>query len=248
MPLNPIGFIGILTSGAKDMSDLLTPEAVKREAQSLEGARPEAVLEWAIRAFPNRAGLTCSFSGQGVVLAHMIARIDRRVPVIFLDTGFHFPETYAFKEQFVRRYGLNLVEYRPATDPGALYETDPDRCCAIRKVEPMQRALAGLDAWITSLRRDQSDTRSSVDVLEYHEVDSRPLVKVLPLAHWTRKEVWGYIAEQGIPYHPLLDQGYSSIGCWPCTRPTLPGEPERAGRWSGTLKTECGLHTFTKKL
>lgn len=227
--------------------DLLTPEWVRTQAESLAGASPEEVLEWAIRSFPERAGLTCSFSGQGVVLAHMIARIDRRVPVIFLDTGFLFPETYAFKDAFVKQYDLNLVEYHPLTDPGALYETDPDRCCAIRKVEPMQRAVAGLDAWITSLRRDQSATRSDVELLEYHEADGRGLVKVLPLAHWGRKEVWTYILEQGVPYHPLLDQGYSSIGCWPCTRPTKPGEDERAGRWSGSAKTECGLHTFTKR-
>lgn len=228
-------------------SSFLTPQAVKSHANRLAGAAPEAVLEWAIRNFPGRAGLTCSFSGQGVVLAHMIAAIDRRVPVIFLDTGFHFPETYAFKDQFVKRYDLNLVEYHPQTDPGALYETDPDQCCAIRKVEPMRRALAGLDAWFTALRRDQSETRSEVDLLEYHEVDGRPMVKVLPLAHWTRKEVWGYILQHGIPYHPLLDQGYSSIGCWPCTQPTIPGGDERSGRWSGKGKTECGLHTFTQR-
>jgi phosphoadenosine phosphosulfate reductase len=174
--------------GQQQMSNgaFLTPEAVKSQAQSLADATCEEVLSWAIRTFPGRAGLTCSFSGQGIVLAHMIAGIDRRVPVMFLDTGFHFPETYAFKDQFVKQYNLNLVEYHPATDPGPLYETDPDGCCAIRKVEPMQRATAGLDAWITALRRDQSETRSDVDLLEYHEVDGRPLVKVLPLAHWTR--------------------------------------------------------------
>jgi phosphoadenosine phosphosulfate reductase len=227
--------------------DFLTPEAVKSQAESLAGATCEEVLSWAIRTFPGRAGLTCSFSGQGIVLAHMIAGIDRRVPVMFLDTGFHFPETYAFKDQFVKQYNLNLVEYQPAADPGPLYETDPDRCCAIRKVEPMQRATAGLDAWITALRRDQSETRSDVDLLEYHEVDGRPLVKVLPLAHWTRTEVWNYILGHGIPYNPLLDQGYSSIGCWPCTQRTLAGGDERSGRWSGQGKTECGLHTFTQR-
>jgi phosphoadenosine phosphosulfate reductase len=177
----------------------------------------------------------------------MISRINRQVPVIFLDTERLFPETYRFKDQFVKQYDLNLVEYHPATDPGDLFLTDPDQCCAIRKVEPMQRALSGLDAWITSLRRDQSETRSDAELLEYHEVDGRPLVKVLPLAHWTRTEVWNYILENEIPYHPLLDQGYSSIGCWPCTRATTAGEHERAGRWSGQQKTECGLHTFTNR-
>lgn len=111
----------------------------------------------------------------------------------------------------------------------------------------MQRALRDLDAWITSLRRDQSDSRSAVAELEYHEVDGRPLLKVLPLANWSRKDTWQYVHEHGLPYHPLLDQGYASIGCWPCTRATLPGEDERAGRWSGKRKTECGLHTFTQR-
>ncbi len=226
---------------------MLSPEEVRQQAARLQDEKPETVLEWAMRTFPGRAGLTCSFSGAGVVLAHMISRIDPTVPVIFLDTGFHFPETYAFKDQFTAQYPINLVEFKPLTDCGPLYETDTDACCNIRKVEPMQRAVAGLDAWITALRRDQSDTRSSIDVLEYHIVDDRPVVKVLPLAHWTRKEVWDYILGNGIPYHPLLDQGYSSIGCQPCTRPTRPGEDERAGRWAGQGKTECGLHTFTRK-
>ncbi|MFZ5817913.1 MAG: phosphoadenylyl-sulfate reductase [Bacillota bacterium] len=226
---------------------LWSPEAVRSQAQALAAAPPEEVLRWAIRTFPGRVGLTCSFSGQGVVLAHMIARIDPAVPVIFLDTGMHFPETLALKERFAAQYRINLVEYHPATDPGPLYQTDPDGCCAIRKVEPMQRALAGLDAWIAALRRDQSESRSGVELLEYHEVDGRPLVKVLPLAHWSRKQVWTYILEHQIPYNQLLDQGYSSIGCQPCTRPTFPGEEERAGRWSGTGKRECGLHTFTNR-
>ena len=108
-------------------------------------------------------------------------------------------------------------------------------------------ALAGFDAWISAVRQDQSDSRSATELLEYHEVAGRPIVKVFPLAHWSRADVWDYIRENDVPYHPLLDQGYTSIGCWPCTRPTPPGEPERAGRWRGTGKTECGLHTFTVK-
>ena len=211
-------------------------------------ASTEQLLEWTITTFRDTVALTVSFGGGGVVLAHLVSRINRRVPVLFLDTGFHFAETVAFKNDFVARYGLNLIELRPSSDPGPLYQTDPTRCCAIRKVEPMQRALAGFDAWITALRRDQSETRRSIDVLERHEVEGRTVLKVMPLAHWTREDVWSYIREHEVPYHPLLDQGYSSIGCWPCTRPTLAGEPERAGRWSGTGKTECGLHTFTAKM
>jgi phosphoadenosine phosphosulfate reductase len=167
--------------------------------------------------------------------------------VLFLDTGFHFPETLAFKNEFVERYRLNLVELRPATDPGPLYQTDPDRCCSIRKVEPLREALAGFDAWISAVRSDQGETRAGLDVLEHHQVNGHAVVKVYPLAGWSRDDVWGYIHEEGIPYHPLHDQGFTSIGCWPCTRATRPGEPERAGRWSGMGKTECGLHTFTVK-
>lgn len=234
----------------------VTPEEVQAAARELAAAPPEEVLRWAIGRFAPRVALTCSFSGAGVVLAHLISRLAPETPVIFLDTGFHFPETLAFRDEFVRRYGLNLVNVTPlltveeqaAQYGDRLYERDPDLCCRLRKVEPMERVLAGLDAWITALRRDQSETRATVEVVEYHELpDGRPLAKVMPLAHWTRSQVWNYILENKIPYHPLLDQGYKSIGCWPCTRPTAPGDPERAGRWAGTGKTECGLHTFTRR-
>jgi phosphoadenosine phosphosulfate reductase len=224
---------------------MLSPAEVREQAAGLRDAHPETIVKWTLEAFPGRAALTVSFGGGGVVLAHVLSRIDRSVPVLFLDTGFHFPETHAFKQRFAARYGLNLVELHPLSDPGPLYRTDPDRCCWIRKVEPLQRALAGFDAWITGVRRDQSATRAGVEPLEYHEIDGRPMLKVFPLAYWQREDVWRYIREHRIPSHPLLDQGYTSIGCWPCTRPTLPGESERAGRWSGTGKTECGLHTFT---
>ena len=225
---------------------MLSATEVRDRAVALRDSDPEATLRWAVEAFPGRLALTVSFGGGGVVLAHLISRIDRTVPVIFLDTGFHFPETYAFKQRFAEQYGLNVVELKPLTNPGPLYATDPDRCCAIRKVEPLARAIAGFDGWISAVRQDQSVTRSATAVVEYHELDGRPIVKVFPLAHWSREDVWRYIREHEVPYHPLLDQGYTSIGCWPCTRPTTPGEPERAGRWSGTGKTECGLHTFTQ--
>jgi phosphoadenosine phosphosulfate reductase len=226
---------------------MLSIAEVRDHAVALRKADPETTLAWAVDTFPGGAALTVSFGGSGVVLAHLLSRVDRTVPVIFLDTRFHFPETYAFKQRFAERYGLNLVELTPHSDPGPLYKTDPDRCCAIRKVEPLERALVGFDAWISAVRQDQSDTRARTELVEYHEVGGRPIVKVFPLARWTRADVWRYICENGVPYHPLLDQGYSSIGCWPCTRPTSPGELERAGRWSGTGKTECGLHTFTVK-
>jgi len=226
---------------------MLSPAEVRERAAALRDAQPESIVAWTLENFPRKTALTVSFGGGGVVLAHIVSRVNQSVPVFFLDTGFHFPETLAFKERFVARYGLNLVELHPHTDPGPLYQTDPDRCCWIRKVEPLERALAGFNAWVSAVRRDQSETRAETEVLEYHELDGRPMLKAFPLAHWKREDVWRYIREHGIPSHPLLDQGYSSIGCWPCTRPTAPGEAERAGRWSGTGKTECGLHTFTAK-
>lgn len=226
---------------------MLSAVQVRDRATALSGADPATTLAWAVETFPGKVALTVSFGGSGVVLAHLISRIDRTVPVIFLDTRFHFRETYAFKQRFAEQYCLNLVELTPLTDPGPLYQTDPDRCCFIRKVEPLERALVGFDAWISAVRQDQSASRAAIEVVEYHEVGGRPIVKVFPLARWSQADVWRYIREHGVLYHPLLDQGYTSIGCWPCTRPTAPGEAERAGRWSGTGKTECGLHTFTVK-
>ncbi|HXQ30242.1 MAG TPA: phosphoadenylyl-sulfate reductase [Gemmatimonadales bacterium] len=219
---------------------------VARLAAELRGASPEHVMRWTVERFP-RTALTVSFGGGGLVLAHLLSRVDARVPVLFLDTGFHFPETLAFRAQFATAYGLTVVDLKPATDPGPLYQTDPDRCCQIRKVEPLRHALVGFDAWISGVRSEQSSARATIDVLERHESDGRAILKVFPLAGWSRDEVWGYIREHGLPYHPLLDQGYTSIGCWPCTRPTQIGESERAGRWAGTGKTECGLHLFTTK-
>src|SRR5881398_221629 len=152
---------------------MLSLTEVREHARALRGATPDTVLTWAVETFPRKVTLTVSFGGGGVVLAHLISRIDRTVPVMFLDTRFHFPETYAFKERFVRQYGLNLVELHPLTDPGPLYRTDPDRCCWIRKVEPLERALIGFDAWISAVRQDQSDSRSTTELLEYHESAGR---------------------------------------------------------------------------
>src|SRR5438067_12290894 len=157
---------------------MLSAAQVRERALALRGADTETTLTWAVYAFPGRAALTVSFGGGGVVLAHLLSRIDRTVPVLFLDSGFHFAETYAFKERFAKRYGLNLVELKPLTDPGPLYKTDPDRCCFIRKVEPLERALVGFDAWISAVRQDQSAGRALTKVVEYHEIDGRPIVKV----------------------------------------------------------------------
>ena len=134
---------------------MLSAAQAREQAAALRGADPETTLTWAVDTFPDKVTLTVSFGGGGVVLAHLLSRIDRTVPVLFLDTAFHFPETYAFKERFAKRYGLNVVDLKPLTDPGPLYQTDPDRCCTIRKVEPLARAIAGFDAWISAVRSEE---------------------------------------------------------------------------------------------
>src|SRR2546430_12757118 len=164
---------------------MLSAARAREQAVALRGADPETILLWAVDTFPGRAALTVSSGGGGVVLAHLLSRIAGTVPVIFLDTGFHFAETYAFKEGFAKRYGLNLIELKPLTDPGPLYKTDPDRCCFIRKVEPLERAIVGFDAWISAVRQDQSATRPATDLVEQHGVDGRSIVKVVPRAHWS---------------------------------------------------------------
>lgn len=230
------------------LSRRFDPHELDTYNRTFATASPKEILVWTLEHFTHHAVLTVSFGGGGLVLAHLISEIDRTIPVIFLDTGLHFPETYAFKQQFTERYRLNLVDVRPVTDPGPLYETDPDRCCHIRKVEPMQRAIKGYDAWISAIRKDQSQTRRHIRTLEYQSATTDnatdAILKVYPLAYWTNADVWRYLYQQNIPYHPLLDQGYGSIGCWPCTRALQAGEDERAGRWSGREKTECGLHAF----
>lgn len=224
-------------------------------ATKLQGAPAERLLAWAAGTFGPRAGVSCSFGGPGgIVLAHMLYRLGLRLPLIFIDTGFLFPETYQLKEELEAKWGLVIKTGRPALSPAQqalqhgerLWERDPDRCCAIRKVQPMAELLQELDCWITPLRRDQSPTRAAIDTLELHRLsDGREILKLNPLAHWTRSQLWAYVFRHKLPYNPLLDRGYRSIGCTHCTAPVEAGD-ERAGRWQGHAKTECGLHTFTE--
>ncbi|MCL4238564.1 MAG: phosphoadenylyl-sulfate reductase [Anaerolineae bacterium] len=208
------------------------------------GADPAAVLAWATGRFMPRLAATSSFQTQSVPLLHLISQVCPQVPVLFLDTGYHFPETLAFRDELIARFGLTVQIVRPDPQQAAartesLYRRDPDRCCYVHKVLPMQRALRDLDAWISGIRRDQTPQRAGAQVVE-------PLpqggVKINPLAGWTREDVWRYSHHHDLPAHPLLAQGYLSVGCAPCTVPAFGGD-ERAGRWAGTGKTECGLHT-----
>jgi phosphoadenosine phosphosulfate reductase len=200
----------------------------------------EALLGWAAAEFGDRLCLTCSWQRQSSALVHMVNDLSLDVDVVELDTLVLFDETYTTRDRLVERYGLQLKSFRPVDPIDRLWETDPDRCCAIRKVEPLERALAGYDAWITGIRREQSPTRANAQKVEWSE--RYGVWKIQPLVDWDAKRVQAYLTVNEVPYNPLHDQGYPSIGCIHCTRPVEAGEDERAGRWAGSGKLECGIH------
>lgn len=226
--------------------------ALERPRPLALAARAEAIMarellaEMIRREFPGRIALVSSFGIEAAVLLHMISTIDAATPVIFLDTGKLFGETLRYRDELVRRLGLIDVRSiqpdatRLATeDPaGSLWQSDPDRCCAIRKVEPLERALAGFDAWINGRKRHHGGTRSALPVVE--AADGR--IKINPLASWGPAEIDAYFAAHDLPRHPLEADGYRSVGCLPCSDRSQPGEDARAGRWRGRDKTECGIH------
>jgi phosphoadenosine phosphosulfate reductase len=205
-----------------------------------EAMTAEELLAWAADEFGDRLCLTCSWQRQSSALVHMVSELDLDVDVVELDTLVLFPETYETRDRLVERYGLNLKSFRPIDPIDRLWETDPDRCCGIRKVEPLERALAGYDAWITGIRREQSPTRANAQKVEWSE--RYGVWKVQPLVDWDGKRVQAYLHVNEVPYNPLHDRGYPSIGCTHCTRPVAVGEDERAGRWAGSGKLECGIH------
>jgi phosphoadenosine phosphosulfate reductase len=205
-----------------------------------EAMTAEELLAWAADEFGDRLCLTCSWQRQSSALVHMVSELDLDVDVVELDTLVLFPETYETRDRLVERYGLNLKSFRPIDPIDRLWETDPDRCCGIRKVEPLERALAGYGAWITGIRREQSPTRANAQKVEWSE--RYGVWKVQPLVDWDAKRVQAYLHVNEVPYNPLHDRGYPSIGCTHCTRPVAAGEDERAGRWAGSGKLECGIH------
>ena len=227
---------------------LLDVDEAAREAERLEPASAEDVLAWAADRFPGRVVLTCSWQRQSGVLVHMVAGAGLDIRIVELDTGLLFPETLQTRDELVRRYGVAVETIHPRRTVAeqaekfgdALWERHPDRCCAMRKVEPLERALAESDCWVSGIRREQSATRAKTRKVEIDRV--RGIVKVAPLADWTKADVIAFVERHDIPTNPLYGQGYPSIGCWPCTRPVGEGEDERAGRWAGHGKTECGLH------
>lgn len=208
----------------------------------------EAVLRWGLETFAPRVALGTGFGPSGVVLCHMVSQIQPNATIFYLDTELLFPETYSLRDRleaelgicFTRVHcGLSLEEQERQWGR-ALWQQCPDDCCRLRKVEPLRRFLADKDIWITGVRRDQSPTRSGVQMLEWSVAND--VVKLNPLANWTATEVWAYIERHRLPFNPLHRRGYPSIGCWPCTRPVAPGEDPRAGRWAGSAKLECGIH------
>jgi phosphoadenosine phosphosulfate reductase len=213
----------------------------------VEAMSAEDVLRWAYEQFGGEMCLTCSWQRQSSVLVHMVGELGLDIRVVELDTQLFFRETYETRDALVERYGLTLVRpevlsvAQQAVQEGSnLWERDPDRCCHIRKVEPLERALAPFDAWITGIRREQSVTRAGARKVEWS--DRYGVWKIQPLVDWDVKRVQAYLYVNEVPYNPLHDQGYPSIGCIPCTRPVQEGEDERAGRWAGSDKLECGIH------
>lgn len=226
-----------------------TAANLKAAADALEGRPPQEILRWAVEQYQPGLALACSFGGPtGMVLLDMIMRIDPGVEVFYLDTDFLFPETYALRDAAAAKYGFQPTGYMSLLTPAqqaakhgdALWARDPDACCAIRKVEPSRRALQGKRAWISGVRRDQSQSRGDVSIVEWDEKFG--LVKINALAAWTESQVWKYILDNGVPYNPLHDRGFPSIGCTHCTNAVKPGDDPRSGRWQGFDKTECGLH------
>ena len=226
-----------------------TEAELARLSAGLEAKTPQDVLRWAVNEFQPGLTLACSFGGpSGMVLLDMLAKIEPRVEVFYLDTDFLFAETYETRDRAIERYGIQPVAYKSKLTPqeqaaqhgDALWSRDPDLCCQLRKVEPNERALAGKRAWVSGIRRDQAATRAETPIVQWDE--KFRLVKVNPLARWTEADVWAYVVKHEVPYNPLHDQNYPSLGCTYCTKPVQPGDDPRSGRWQGFDKTECGLH------
>lgn len=229
-----------------------TPEllaALAEHSRVLEGAQPREIIQYAAELFYPRLAMATAFGPEGCVIIHYLAEIQPKTYVFNLDTGYQFKETLELRDKIQQRYGIDVVLRQPETSVevyenlhgGPLYKTNPDQCCKDRKIKVLHESLTGVHAWMSGIRRDQSSDRAASAIVGWDKKFS--LVKISPLANWTKADVWKLITDENIPYNPLHDQGYTSIGCWPCTRAVMFGEDERAGRWSGFAKTECGLHS-----
>jgi phosphoadenosine phosphosulfate reductase len=230
------------------------PWELSWEAEHLEGASPQEILEWAVETYGERLALSASFGGpEGMALIDMISKITDEVTILTIDTGFLFRETIEFREEVMRRYRLPLEVLRPRLSIEEQVERygeqmrtcTPDLCCQVRKLEPLERALRNYDAWMTGIRREQTPQRANTKVVTWE--DRFRAAKIAPFAFVKEEWVHEYVAEHDVPVNPLLERGYKSIGCEPQTRPVAPDEDPRAGRWSGIEKTECGLHWVAGK-
>lgn len=216
------------------------------EFETLEQKSAAEILYWAAKTFRSKLALTSSFQTQSLPLLHLVSRICPTIPVFFLNTGFHFEETIAFRDRLKRELGINIVTLEPLCghagfleQHGELHQSNPNMCCYLNKVEPLQRALEGFDAWISGIRRGQTEARKSTPVIS---MQNNGLYKVCPMVNWSAEHVRDYILCHDLPEHPLLSKGYKSIGCAPCTKPVEDGQDSRSGRWADSAKTECGLH------
>jgi len=225
-------------------------EELRAASADLESAEPEEIIRWAADRFGDKLCMGTAFGPEGCSILEMLSRVAPATYVFNLETGYQFQETLDLRDLIAERYGITVdyqsapqtVEQYEAANGGPVYKTEPDRCCRERKLNVLNRAIVGHHAWISAIRRDQSPDRAKAPIVGW---DAKfGLVKINPLANWTKQKVWARIMERDVPYNPLHDQGYTSIGCWPCTRAVQLGEDERAGRWSGSAKTECGLHSL----
>jgi len=223
-------------------------------AEAYESLSADAVVERVLAEAEGPACITCSFQAEDMIVLDILRRRQPGIPVLFLDTGYHFAETYAYRDRMARAWNLNVQNLaakqtvaEQEAQFGILNQTDPTRCCQLRKVEPLMAALEKFEVWFTGLRREQSPTRKNLKVVEHHLLPSgKALLKVSPLAAWTWGQVWEHTARHKIDYLPLYDAGYRSIGCEPCTAIPAAGADARSGRWGGK-KLECGIHTFSKQ-
>jgi phosphoadenosine phosphosulfate reductase len=248
---------GLPQPGAGFRRLIPTPELLEEldaASNRLENATPEEIISWGVEHYAPYLTMATAFGPEGCVILAMLAKIAPETYVFNLDTGYQFQETLDLRDRIAKKYGievdlltpdLSVPEYE-ALHGGPLYRTNPNQCCADRKIKTLQRASEVMHAWMSGIRRDQSPDRAQAKIVGWDKKFG--LVKISPLANWTKKDVWKRITDESIPYNPLHDQGFPSIGCWPCTRAVGAGETdERAGRWSGMKKTECGLHSISEQ-
>jgi phosphoadenosine phosphosulfate reductase len=242
--------IPVVTRGLAQRTTLEDPEQMRtlaeQAAEDLADAPAEEVIRWAVDTFGERICVTSSMTD--AVIIHLASAVHAGIDVVFLDTGYHFAETIGTRDAVAATLPINLINATPkqtvaeqdATYGKDLFATDPDKCCALRKVEPLNRVLSGYKAWVTGVRREEAPTRANTQVVEYDA--KRDMVKLNPIAPWTQADLDEYITDNGVLVNLLQYDGYPSIGCQPCTKQVAPGEDPRSGRWAGQGKVECGLH------